>query len=101
MNPDRVQQLPPPFSARFSRYRRLLYFVACRVLGCSESNALSQRLAKNAVQRCLSIASCNPPKLLNEGAFRSWLFRILLDEALAIRRTKGGHRQALECTARI
>jgi hypothetical protein len=33
-------------------------------------------------------ASCDPPKFEYEGAFRSWLLRILIDEALIILREK-------------
>jgi DNA-directed RNA polymerase specialized sigma24 family protein len=63
----------------FSRCRRLLHFTACRVLGGAEG-------AELAVQNCWLTASRNRPTLNHEGAFRSWLFRILIDEALAVRR---------------
>ena len=61
----------------FSRYRGVLSFVAYRVLG-------DQHQAEDAVQRCLHSASYNIPHLENEGAFRSWLVRILIDKALLI-----------------
>jgi DNA-directed RNA polymerase specialized sigma24 family protein len=61
----------------FSRYRRLLYRVAYRVLD-------NHQQAKDAVRNCLLAASCNSPRFENEGAFRSWLVRVLIDEALAI-----------------
>jgi DNA-directed RNA polymerase specialized sigma24 family protein len=64
---------------RFSSYYRLLHFTACRVLG-------SRERADLAVEKSWLAASFNPPKFDNEGAFRSWLFRILIDEALAILR---------------
>jgi DNA-directed RNA polymerase specialized sigma24 family protein len=40
------------------------------------------------VQNCWLTASCNPPKVEREGAFGGWLLRIVIDEALAIRRKK-------------
>jgi DNA-directed RNA polymerase specialized sigma24 family protein len=61
----------------FSRYRRVLYRVAYRVLD-------NHQEAKDAVRNCLLAASCNVPRFENEGAFRSWLVRVLIDEALAI-----------------
>jgi hypothetical protein len=61
----------------FSRYRRVLYRVAYRVLD-------NHQEAKDAVRNCLLAASRNAPRFENEGAFRSWLVRVLIDEALAI-----------------
>jgi hypothetical protein len=62
----------------FSRYRRTLHLVAYRVLG-------DDNQAEDAVQRCLqSAASRNVPRFENEGAFRSWLVRVLIDVALFI-----------------
>ena len=65
---------------KFSRCRELLYFVARQVLDSSDT-------AKDAVQRCWLATSNHPPKFAYEGAFRNWLVRILIEEALAIRRT--------------
>lgn len=65
---------------RLARYQGLLHFTACRVLGRSERADL-------AVENSWLAASLNPPKFDQEGAFRSWLFRILIDQALAILRT--------------
>jgi DNA-directed RNA polymerase specialized sigma24 family protein len=65
------------FHEWFSRCRRLLHFTACRVLGGSEG-------AELAVQNCWLTASRNPPTFDHEGAFRSWLLRVLIDEAAAI-----------------
>jgi len=53
--------------------------MACRVLGGSER-------AQLAVENSWLTASLNPLRFDNEGAFRSWLLRILIDEALAILR---------------
>jgi DNA-directed RNA polymerase specialized sigma24 family protein len=62
---------------RASRYRRLLHFVARRVLDNPDRAAI-------AVENCLFSASRHVPAFECEGAFRSWLVRLALDEALAI-----------------
>ena len=62
----------------FSRYRGVLSLVACSVLDNHEE-------VEDAVQNCVLAASCSVPQFENEGAFRSWLVRVLIDEALAIR----------------
>jgi hypothetical protein len=64
-----------------SRYRRTLFLVACRVLG-------DHNQAEDAVERCLLSASWNVPHFETEGAFRSWLVRVLIDEALLILRER-------------
>ena len=74
-SPEHVQA----FASRFSRYRPLLYSLACRVLGDKPG-------AENALENCWRRASRNPPEFDYEGAFRSWLARVLIDEALAILR---------------
>ena len=71
------QENPGDFEARFSRCRGLLRFVACRVLRSCEG-------ADEAVERCFLKASGDPQEFEYEGAFRSWLVRILIDEALLI-----------------
>jgi DNA-directed RNA polymerase specialized sigma24 family protein len=53
--------------------------LTCRVLG-------GIRGAENALENCWRTPSRNPPKFDYEGAFRSWLARVLIDEALAILR---------------
>lgn len=70
INPEAVDVL-------VSRYRRILYSVAYRVLRNHQD-------ADNAVQSCLLSASYNLPRFEYEGSFRSWLVRVLIDEALAI-----------------
>lgn len=75
------------FFQRFLRSHGLLNFIACRVLGDEEK-------APMAVQNCWRTASRNPPHFEYEGAFRSWLVRILIDEALAILRESHGERDA-------
>lgn len=67
------------FAQRFLRSYRLLNFIAFRVLG-DEERALV------AILNCWRTASRNPPRFEYEGAFRSWLVRVLIDEALAILR---------------
>jgi DNA-directed RNA polymerase specialized sigma24 family protein len=67
------------FASRFSRYRPLLYSLAHRVVGDIPS-------AQKALENCCRTASRNPLEFEYEGAFRSWLARVLMDEALAILR---------------
>jgi DNA-directed RNA polymerase specialized sigma24 family protein len=50
---------------------------ARRVLGGGER-------MEEAVQNCWPVASRNPPSFESEAAFRSWLFRLLIDEAWAV-----------------
>jgi DNA-directed RNA polymerase specialized sigma24 family protein len=66
------------FEDRFARCRRLLHFLAVRILG-------SQDEAEDAVRSCRAAASRrNPPNFESEVAFRSWLARVLIDEAVAL-----------------
>ena len=67
------------FAVRFSRCYRLLHFMACRVLGGTER-------VDEAIERCRLRSSLNPPQFEYEGAFRSWLLRVLIDEAVAVLR---------------
>ncbi len=60
-----------------SRYRSVLFLIACRVLGNHEE-------AERAVRNCIRVASDSAPRFDHEGAFRSWLARILIDEAVTI-----------------
>jgi hypothetical protein len=61
----------------FSRYRRVLSLIAYRVLGNHED-------AEDAVQNCIRAASDHAPRFDHEGAFRSWLARVLINEAVTI-----------------
>jgi RNA polymerase sigma-70 factor (ECF subfamily) len=63
--------------ALFLRYRRALSLVAYRILGNHEE-------AEDAVQNSLRAVSDNVPRFENEGAFRSWLVRVLIDEAVIL-----------------
>jgi DNA-directed RNA polymerase specialized sigma24 family protein len=65
------------FYVRAARYRRLLYFVAYRVLGNSDRAVI-------AVENCLFSAARHVTTFDDEGAFRNWLVRLALDESLAI-----------------
>jgi DNA-directed RNA polymerase specialized sigma24 family protein len=76
-----VESDPKIFENRFARCRRLLHFLAARILG-------SQDEAEYVVRNCRAAASRNPPNFESEGAFRSWLARILIDETCALLRRK-------------
>lgn len=69
------------FNARFDRSRKLLAFIAGRVLTRQES-------IEEAIYHRWRVAVRNPPTFENEGAFRSWIVRVLLDQALVIRRRR-------------
>jgi hypothetical protein len=66
------------FTERFLRSYRLLHFIAGRVLGDEERSSI-------AIQNCWRTASRNPRHFEYEGAFRSWLVRVLIDEAMVHR----------------
>ena len=78
-----VQTEALKLNARFFRCRGLLYFVAARLLDSREQ-------IEKAVNNCLLIAprklasAGNTKAFKTEGAFRNWLVRILMDEALQI-----------------
>jgi DNA-directed RNA polymerase specialized sigma24 family protein len=79
--PNGLRQQSAVFEVRFLRCHKMLCFLACRVLGSSEQ-------MHEIVENCKITASRNPPAFEYEGAFRSWLVRILIDEALAIVRQR-------------
>ena len=73
----------------------MLFFLACRVLGSPEQ-------VHDVVENCKMTASRNPATFESEGAFRSWLVRILIDEALAIvRQRKGAITKVQEAAIRL
>jgi DNA-directed RNA polymerase specialized sigma24 family protein len=76
------------FQVRFARCHRLLHFIACCVLSGAERT-------EEVIERCRLRASLSPQRFEYEGAFRSWLLRLLIDEALAVLRRSqedaGGH----------
>ena len=75
------------FYVRAARYRRLVYFVAHRVLGKPDAAVI-------AMENCLCSAARDLTTFDDEGAFRNWLVRLALDESLAILhgRRMPGHR---------
>ena len=75
----RLNQEELIFNVRFWRCYRMLHFIACRVLGGSER-------AKEAIGSCWRIAFRHPRRFDIEGEFRSWLLRVLIDEALVLLR---------------
>jgi hypothetical protein len=62
---------------RISRYHRLLYSLAYRLLG-------NHRDAEDAVESCVLSVRRNVRTFEHEGSFRAWLARVLIDKALAI-----------------
>jgi DNA-directed RNA polymerase specialized sigma24 family protein len=72
-----IQGTSEVFDEWFSRCIGPLHFIACRVLGSTEE-------AGRVVQKCWLTTSRNPPAFDREGEFRSWLLRVLIDEASAI-----------------
>ena len=72
-----LQERCTEFDARFSRCYGLLQFVARRILGRSEDVA-------DVVENCRVIAGQSSLEFEQEAAFRSWLVRVLIDEALAV-----------------
>lgn len=77
---SRLQGELEQFDQRFSRCHNTLHFIASQILGCSE-------LAGHAVQNCRVRASRNPRSFESEGAFCSWIFRLLITEALSMEQT--------------
>jgi DNA-directed RNA polymerase specialized sigma24 family protein len=65
------------FDEWFSRCRNTLEYIACLILADS-------KMAESAVQNCWFKASRNPPDFESEGAFRSWVLRRVISEALHI-----------------
>ena len=59
------------------RCHRTLHHIAKLILGSSE-------MAASAVERCRVRAFEDSPSFEREGPFRSWIFRVLIDEALLI-----------------
>ena len=72
-----LQERCTEFDARFLRCYGLLQFVARRILGSSEG-------VQDVVENCRVRASQSSLEFEQEGAFRSWLVRVLIEEALAV-----------------
>jgi len=80
-----LQERWTKFDARFSRCYNLLHSIARRILGSSED-------VQDVVEHCRVRASRSSLEFEQEGAFRSWLVRVLIDEALtALRKNRAGH----------
>jgi hypothetical protein len=75
--PSRDQEQLDQFANWFSRSRNTLHYMADLILRNSE-------MADHAVQTCRQKASRNLTGSESEGEFRSWVFRLLIDEALKI-----------------
>ncbi len=70
------------FNQQFSHCREMLHFIACRILTSVDE-------AEKAVRNCHRTASRDCPQFQNDGAFKSWLVRILIDEATLLLPRKG------------
>jgi RNA polymerase sigma-70 factor (ECF subfamily) len=78
---DGLQGDTNAFEILFSRYRPILYRLALRILRNREES-------EDAVQNCSLVAFCKLETFKYEGAFRSWLARILVNEAITILRKR-------------
>lgn len=78
---DGLQGNGDAFEILFSRYRPILYRLAQRILRNHEQ-------AEDAVQNCSLAAFRKLKSFKYEGAFRSWLARILVNEAITILRKR-------------
>jgi DNA-directed RNA polymerase specialized sigma24 family protein len=74
------------------RYRGLLYQIAERILRGPE-------YAEEAVNRTLTLATRMSHKKKPAGEFRSWLVRLLIEEALLIRRKRMAQERSFANTA--
>jgi len=77
--PQPSREDPRVFEVRFGRTCRMLQSLAARILGDSKQ-------AKTAVENCWRTARRHSPRFEYEGEFRGWLLRVLIDEALVLRR---------------
>ena len=91
---DYNQEYRLSVDTRSAPYRRLLYVLACRVLGSSDG-------AEQAVQNCLAEASRDPSITDDEGAFRSWLMRLLIKEAVLLRYERVRDAALVSCYDRL
>jgi RNA polymerase sigma-70 factor, ECF subfamily len=78
---DGLQGDTNAFEILFSRYRPILYRLAQRILRNHEES-------EDAVQNCSLVAFRKMESFKHEGAFRSWLARILVNEAITILRRR-------------
>jgi RNA polymerase sigma-70 factor (ECF subfamily) len=87
---DGLQGDRDAFEILFSRYRPVLYRLAQRILRTHEES-------EDAVQNCSLAAFRKMKSFKYEGAFRSWLARILINEAITILR-KRKRTYSLDCS---
>jgi RNA polymerase sigma-70 factor, ECF subfamily len=78
---DGLQGNRDAFEILFSRYRPILYRLAQRILRNHEES-------EDAVQNCSLAAFRKLRDFKYEGAFRSWLVRILVNESITILRAR-------------
>ncbi|HTZ32416.1 MAG TPA: sigma factor [Methylomirabilota bacterium] len=78
---DDFLEHPIVFVERFWKWRESLFLVAHRVLG-------DRKAATDAVELCFRRSCANPPKFVSDGAFGSWVLRIVIDESLQERRRR-------------
>ena len=69
---------------------------ASRGIGAGLVEAFLKR-GYNVVANSRRITEGNPPHFEHEGAFRSWLVRVLIEEAKAILRENQGTKNAAAC----
>jgi hypothetical protein len=80
-----LEEQSESFATRFTRCEGVLYFVACQILDAGEcSDAAITCAVETAVNNCRYTASRNLEFFDDEGAFRSWLVRILFDQAVML-----------------
>jgi DNA-directed RNA polymerase specialized sigma24 family protein len=80
-----LEEQSETFATRFTRCEGMLYFVACQILDTGErSDAAITCAVETAVNNCWHTASRNLEFFDDEGAFRSWLVRILFDQAVML-----------------
>jgi len=77
--PQSGREDPHVFDLRFRRTCRMLQSLAVRILG-------DPKQAKTAVGNCWRTARRRSPRFIYEIEFRAWLLRVLIDEALILRR---------------
>ena len=78
---------PMVFVERFWKWRDSLFVVAFRILG-------DVRSATKVVDECFVKAWRTCPRFATEGAFGSWLLRMVIDDALGVRRLERAPRLA-------
>src|SRR5260370_16865407 len=78
---DSGEERKSAFELQFSRSRKLLHFIARRILNCVQE-------AEEAVKNCRLTAPPNPPKFTTQGAFKTCLARILPHGATPLLPTK-------------